>query len=96
VRRECGFRYLRFHGLLCDDMGVYREDKEGRPIYNWQYIDELYDSLLAIGVKTFVELGFMPAALASEPTRSFGGRANVTPPKDYQKWADLIRALVTH
>ena len=36
VRRECGFRYLRFHGLLCDDMGVYREDKAGRPVYNWQ------------------------------------------------------------
>ena len=96
VRRECGFRYLRFHGLLCDDMGVYREDKEGRPIYNWQYIDELYDSLLAIGVKPFVELGFMPAALASGTHTVFWWKGNVTPPKDYQKWADLIRALVTH
>jgi len=96
VRRECGFRYVRFHGLLCDDMGVYSEDKEGHPVYNWQYIDELYDSLLAIGVRPFVELGFMPAALASGTQTIFWWKGNVTPPKDYQKWENLIRALVTH
>ena len=45
ARTECGFRYIRFHGLFCDDMGVYFEDKQGRPIYNWQYIDELFDFL---------------------------------------------------
>ena len=39
VTAECGFRYLRFHGLFCDDMAVYREDEAGRPVYNWQYID---------------------------------------------------------
>ena len=61
VHRECGFRYLRFHGLLCDDMGVYSEDKNGQPVYNWQYIDELFDSMLSIGVKPFVEIGFMPS-----------------------------------
>ena len=96
VHRECGFRYLRFHGLLCDDMGVYREDRDGRPVYNWQYIDALYDALLATGVKPFVELGFMPAALASGPSTIFWWKGNVTPPKDYGKWGDLIRALVTH
>ena len=96
VRRECGFRYVRFHGLLCDDMGVYSEDKEGHPVYNWQYIDELYDSLLAIGVRPFVELGFMPAALASGTQTIFWWKGNVTPPKEHQKWENLIRALVTH
>src|SRR2546430_16323528 len=40
VRRECGFEYIRFHGLFCDDMGVYRE-VDGKPEYNWHYIDEL-------------------------------------------------------
>ena len=96
VRRECGFRYLRFHGLLCDDMGVYREDKAGRPVYNWQYIDELFDFLLSLDVKPFVELGFMPAALASGSSTIFWWKGNVTPPKDPQKWTDLIRALLTH
>src|SRR5664280_64985 len=59
VRDQCGFRYLRFHGLFCDDMGVYQEDPKGNPIYNWQYVDELFDFLERIGMKPFVELGFM-------------------------------------
>ncbi|HTX64807.1 MAG TPA: hypothetical protein VMD31_03480, partial [Opitutaceae bacterium] len=45
VHDVCGFRYIRFHGLFCDDMGVYQEDKQGNPIYNFQYVDELFDFL---------------------------------------------------
>jgi xylan 1,4-beta-xylosidase len=96
VQRECGFKYIRMHGLLCDDMGVYREDANGNPIYNWQYIDRLYDFLLSIDVKPFVELSFMPDALASGHKTIFWYRGNVTPPKSYDKWADLIRHLVVH
>ena len=77
--RELGFDYLPFQRagikfmsqrpatLLGDDMGVYREDAKGRPEYNWQYIDEVYDFLLRIGMKPFVELGFMPEALSTHP-----------------------------
>ena len=93
---ECGFKYIRFHGLLSDDMGVYFEDKNGKPTYNWQYIDELFDYLRSIGMKPFVEVGFMPGALASGSQTIFWWRGNVTPPKDYQKWNDLIKALVEH
>ena len=96
VHRECVFRYLRFHGLLCDDMGVYSEDKNGQPVYNWQYIDDLFDFMLSIGVKPFVEIGFMPSAMASGPNTIFWWKGNVTPPKDYAKWENLIKALVTH
>jgi xylan 1,4-beta-xylosidase len=96
VHAECGFRYIRFHGLFCDDMGVYFEDKQGRPIYNWQYVDELFDFLLSIGMKPFVELSFMPDALASGKDTIFWYRANVTPPKDYAKWEALIAAFVRH
>jgi xylan 1,4-beta-xylosidase len=71
VQKEIGFRYIRMHGLLNDDMGVYREDSRGNPIYNWQYIDVLYDYLLSVKIKTFVELAFMPAALASGSTTVF-------------------------
>ncbi len=95
VRDECGFRYIRFHGLFCDDMGVYFEEK-GRPVYNWQYIDELFDFLLGIGMKPFVELGFMPSALASGSQTIFWWRGNVTPPKDYAKWEAFIAAFVQH
>jgi xylan 1,4-beta-xylosidase len=96
VHQQCGFTYVRMHGLLGDDMGVYREDRSGRPEYNWQYIDELYDFLQRIHMKPFVELGFCPSALASGSKTIFWWKGNVTRPKDPRKWDDLIRALVTH
>jgi xylan 1,4-beta-xylosidase len=96
VHKECGFTFIRMHGLFCDDMGVYREDKSGRPEYNWQYIDELYDFLQGIGMKPFVELGFMPSALASGSRTIFWWKGNVTLPKDYRKWEDFIRAFTAH
>lgn len=96
VKKDCGFRYIRMHGLLTDDMGVYREDRNGNPEYNYQYVDVLYDYILSIGMKPFVELGFMPWALASGDKTIFWWRGNITPPKDYSKWEALIRNLVTH
>src|ERR1700761_4716057 len=83
AKKECGFRYIRFHGLLTDDMGVYQEDKAGNPVYNFQYIDELFDFLLSIKMKPFVELGFMPNDLASGKKTVFWYKGNITPPKDY-------------
>src|SRR5688572_21357129 len=65
VKKECDFKFIRMHGLLTDDMAVYTEDKEGRPVYNYMYVDVLFDFLHSIGIKPFVELGFMPSALAS-------------------------------
>jgi xylan 1,4-beta-xylosidase len=96
VHRECGFKYIRFHGLLQDEMGVYSEDRQGRLIYNFQYIDALYDAILKIGMKPFVELSFMPRALASGDKTIFWWKGNITPPKDYGKWAQLVEALTRH
>jgi xylan 1,4-beta-xylosidase len=96
VKKECDFKYIRMHGLLTDDMGVYREDRNGNPEYNYQYIDVLYDFIVNIGMKPFVELGFMPEALASGKQTIFWWRGNVTPPKDYAKWEELIRNLTLH
>jgi xylan 1,4-beta-xylosidase len=94
--REIGFKYIRMHGLLQDELGVYQEDSDGQPRYNWQYIDDVYDFLLSIGMKPFVEFGFMPLALASGKGKIFWWNANVTPPKDYAKWDALITALINH
>lgn len=96
IKKECGFSYIRMHGLLSDDMGVYREDSKGKPEYNYQYIDVLYDYILSIGMKPFVELGFMPKALARGDSTIFWWKGNVTPPKDYQKWENLIYNLTQH
>ena len=84
------------HGLLTDDMGVYKEDRNGNPEYNFQYIDVLYDYIPSIGMKPFVELGLMPSALASGNQTIFWWKGNTTPPKDYLKWGNLIRNLILH
>ncbi|HJS23460.1 MAG TPA: hypothetical protein VJ751_03755 [Pyrinomonadaceae bacterium] len=96
VRRECGFEYLRMHGLLQDELGVYSEDKQGRPVYNFQYIDAVYDAILNTGMRPFVEFGFMPQRLASGEKTIFWWKGNITPPRDYEKWERLVHALVQH
>jgi xylan 1,4-beta-xylosidase len=96
VHRECGFKYIRFHGLLQDEMGVYSEGKDSQPIYNFQYVDALYDAILKMGMKPFVELSFMPQAQASGNKFVFWWKGNITPPKDYGKWERLIEALLRH
>jgi len=96
VKKDIGFRYIRFHGLLNDEMRVYTIDKEGNPVYNWQYVDKLYDYLLSIHIRPFVELGFMPPDLASGTKLIFWWKGNVSKPKSYEHWDELIRKLVAH
>ena len=96
IKHDAGFRYIRMHGLLTDDMGLYHVDARGNEHYNFQYIDALYDYLLSIHVKPFVELGFMPSALASGDKTIFWWRGNVTPPRSYEQWGALIKALTAH
>lgn len=97
LKKDVDFKYIRFHGLLHDDMRVYAEDKKtGEPIYNFQYIDRLYDFLLSIKVKPFVEFGFMPNDLAAGTKTIFWWKANVSKPKSYEKWDTLITKLVQH
>lgn len=96
IKRDAGFQYIRMHGLLTDDMGVFRINAQGKEEYNFQYIDTLFDYLLSIDVKPFVELGFMPSAMASGTKTIFWWRGNVTPPRDYAQWGRLIEALTQH
>jgi len=96
VQDEIGFCSIRFHGLLHDDMGLYAETKDGTPAHNWQYVDVLYDELLALKLRPFVEFGFMPSALASGNKKMFWWNGNVTPPKSCEKWDGLIGGLVQH
>nr|WP_315212483.1 glycoside hydrolase [uncultured Duganella sp.] len=97
IKRDAGFKYIRMHGLLSDDMAVYGgTDAQGKERYNFMYVDALFDYLLGIGVKPFVELGFMPQAMASGSKTIFWWRGNVTPPSSYEKWEKLVKALTEH
>ncbi len=93
VKQATGVRYVRGHAIFHDELGVYSEDKQGKPIYNFTYVDQIYDALLAQGVRPIVEISFMPQQLASDPAaiHPFWYKQNVSPPKDYAKWDDLIR-----
>lgn len=93
---DCGFQYLRCHGIFHDDMFVYRES-HGSPRFNWQYVDAFYDRLLALGVRPFVELSFTPRDLASDPNAAvFWWRGNPSPPRDLNRWAHLVSEFARH
>jgi len=97
VRAVTGFGFVRFHGIFLDELGVYSEGPHGEPRFNFSYVDQVYDGLLANGVRPFVELSFMPRQLARRDVRqSFWYRPVVSPPKDYARWDALITAFARH
>lgn len=99
VHDELGMERVRFHGIFNDDMNVCRRLSDHLPsvtrnrtkLYSFYQVAKIYDSLLEIGVKPFVELGFMPSALASGKKTVFHYRGNVTLPKNMAEWQDFIR-----
>jgi xylan 1,4-beta-xylosidase len=89
---EIGVRTVRAHAIFHDDTHVI----DGAS-YDFSVVDAIYDKLLAIGLRPVVELGFMPRELASDPTKTvFEYGAIISPPASYQRWHDLVRALVQH
>ena len=97
VKKITGFSYVRFYGILNDEVGIYDENAQGQPLYNFSYVDQIYDGLLANGVRPIVEISFMPNKLASTTTsHSFWYKPNVSPPKDWARWDGLISAFTQH
>ncbi len=97
VKQVTDFRYVRFHAILDDENGVYSEDEKGNAIYNWSYVDQIYDGLLAHGVRPFIEISFMPKQMASRPeSMGFWDRPIIAPPADYAKWDALMTAFAQH
>ncbi|UCD48778.1 MAG: hypothetical protein JSW27_14735 [Phycisphaerales bacterium] len=104
--------YLRQHFLLNSGDGTaalkwgstntYTEDENGTPVYSWDLMDGIMDAVVASGCRPLVEIGFMPQALSSRPQpyrnsgtyRLDGGC--FYPPRDYDKWAELMRQWVRH
>ena len=96
-RNELGFQYVRFHGILDDSMSVcLRDYRSGALLYNFTLIDSIFDFLLSIGMKPFIELSFMPSALASTGKELFTYRGNISIPRSYAEWDALIEKLTAH
>ncbi|MGX1672648.1 GH39 family glycosyl hydrolase [Streptomyces sp. NPDC055400] len=99
LQKDIGFRHIRGHGLFSDGMGVYRpyEWQGARQVHHsFTYVDQVVDACLALGIRPFLELGFMPDELASGAQTVFWWQGNVTPPSSHREWADLVRATLTH
>ncbi|HEX5966653.1 MAG TPA: glycosyl hydrolase [Pyrinomonadaceae bacterium] len=95
AHRELGFQHVRFHGLLSDDFRLVIPNGS-KLLYSFFNCDQVFDFLLSIGMRPFVELSFMPAALASGTKTVFNYKANITPPRNYRRWSNLIETLVSH
>jgi xylan 1,4-beta-xylosidase len=98
VKAATDFRYVRFHAILHDELGIYNEDEHGAAVYNFAYVDQVYDGLLANGVRPVVEISFMPRKLAFNPDwlHPFWYKQNVSPPKSWERWDDLMLHLARH
>lgn len=97
VKGATGFGYVRFHGIFDDDTGLYSVGADGKPIWNYSYIDQIYDRLLEQGVRPFVELDFMPKQLASTgEDLGFWYQALISPPKSWDAWGDLVQEFAQH
>lgn len=94
VQKEIGFEYIRFHGIFSDDMMIVNRDEKGSIIYNWSYVNELFDFFMEIDIKPFVELGFMPTEFKSSDDTIFWWEANVSQPKDTNLWTDLVVSFI--
>lgn len=97
-KKECGFGFIRMHGLFDDDMFVYFDKGNGKRAYNWQYIDEVYDKMLEMGVRPFVELSFFPKGIAKDNSLMqmwYQNRVSYDPSR-LGKWKDLVAAFVKH
>lgn len=98
VKKVTDFKWVRFHGILDDEVGVYTRDETGNPVYNFAYVDEIYDGLLKNGVRPLVEISFMPKQLAFNPydLHVFWYHPNVSPPRSMEAWDDLMTHLAHH
>lgn len=97
IQKDIPFEYIRFHGIFSDDMMVYNIDEAGNPVYNFRLIDQLFDFFMEVNIKPFVEIGFMPNALASHKDQTiFWWNANVSYPNDIAKWIGLVKEFLIH
>lgn len=93
MRDQIGVRTVRAHGTFLPE--TVTVDPDGS--FDFTGLDRTYDRFLATGLKPVVELSFMPKELTEDPDYTvFEYRAQVSVPKDWDRWGDLVRAVTEH
>ncbi|MFZ6655602.1 GH39 family glycosyl hydrolase [Undibacterium sp. TJN19] len=95
VHDDLGFQYIRFHGLLDDDMGTLI-CQSNQFVYSFFNADQIFDFLVSIGMRPVVEMSFMPSTLSSGGDIVFHYKGNITPPRHPEEWGELMRRLAAH
>ena len=108
--------YVRTHNLLTSgdgtpalkwgSTGAYKEDADGRPVYDWTIVDRIFDTYRERGLRPYVQIGFMPEALSIKPQpyqhqwapdkKNPLATGWAYPPKDYARWGELVHQWVRH
>ena len=97
VQRQIGFEYIKFHGLLSDDMMVVTRTETGELAFNFRTIDIVFDFLFSIRLKPVLQLSFMPIELALDRQKIiFNNKYNTSQPADLCEWLALINAFFRH
>ncbi|MGF1655780.1 MAG: hypothetical protein ACFCU3_02250 [Verrucomicrobiales bacterium] len=96
LQKQIGYRHIRFHASLHDELGVVADNGDGSVRYHWALVDQIYDFLVEIGFDPIVELNPMPSAIASGKKTFFDYKMNITPPRDWRDWEQLSAALAAH
>ncbi len=96
LQKEMKFKYLRCHGIFNEEMEVVKRNADGSLSFNWTKVDAFIDRLKSVGIRPFVEFGYMPEPLASGKETCFYYKGNTTPPKSQAEWAQLVSEFVKH
>jgi xylan 1,4-beta-xylosidase len=97
AHEDLGVTAVRAHAILHDDNRVVSRADDGSLAFDFTIVDDLYDQILALGIHPVVELGFMPAAIAADPTQTvFEYRGIISPPSDWSEWHETVSELASH
>lgn len=97
LQQDVGFRYLRFHGILSDDMLVCQRAKDGQLQFNFTLVDKVLDFVLSVGLKPLIQFSFMPSALAQDPDHTvFANPVVISMPARMEEWNQLVQQFLIH
>lgn len=95
MQSDIGFKYIKINGVFSDELHVYNESASGEAVYNFAYLDKVFDFLLSCQLLPWIQLSYMPEKLAKHPSRRLFNE-NVSQPKSNEQWCNLINHFFSH